>query len=154
MSKKNIAAFITYKEYECSHCHKLPPLFYHDDGGRRGDVPYVYKEFFDIFKKIREQWGKPINITSGYRCPKYQHKLYDQGMSNAILSPHSTGFALDLDCKTMNDVDVMAGLAESINPELRIGAYKYKMTFVHIDSAYMVTPILSKQWQRGVRWNA
>jgi len=75
MSKKNIAAFITYKEYECSHCHKLPPLFYHDDGGRRGDVPYVYKEFFDIFKKIREQWGKPINITSGYRCPKYQHKL-------------------------------------------------------------------------------
>ena len=152
--RKNIAQFITYNEYKCSHCGKLPPLFYHDDGGRKDDTPAIYKEFFNIFKHIREQWGKPINITSGYRCPKYQHQLYDQGMSNAILSPHSTGFALDMDCKTMNDVDVMAGLAGAVNPELRIGAYKYKMTFVHIDSAYVVIPILSRHWQKGVRWHA
>ena len=151
---KHIADFITFREYQCSHCSKLPPSFYDHDGQRTGRVPSVYQEFFDIFKEIRTRWGKPINITSGYRCPKYQHKLYDQGMSNAILSPHSTGFALDLDCKTMNDVDVLAGLIGSINPELRIGAYKYKMTFVHIDSAFVVTPILSRQWQRGVRWNA
>ena len=151
--RKNIAPFITYKEYECSHCHKLPPLFYHD-GGRRSDVPAIYQELFGIFKKIRTQWGKPINITSGYRCPKYQYKLYDQGISNTILSPHSTGFALDMDCKTMNDVDVLAGLSESINPELRIGMYKYKMTFVHIDLAFKVFPILSRHWQKGVRWYA
>ena len=151
---KYIADFITFLEYKCRHCGKLQPAFYDHDGQRTGRVPFVYQEFFDIFKEIRTRWGKPINITSGYRCPKYQHKLYDQGMSNAILSPHSTGFALDLDCKTMNDVDVLAGLIGSINPELRIGAYKYKMTFVHIDCAFMVVPILSRQWQRGVRWNA
>ena len=152
--RKNIAPFITYKEYKCSHCGKLPPLFYHDDGGRKDVVPAIYKEFFDIFKHIREEWGRAINITSGYRCPQYQRELYDQGISNAILSPHSTGFALDLDCKTMDEVDVMAKLIESICSELRIGVYKYKMTFIHIDSAYKVFPILSRHWQRGVRWHA
>lgn len=154
MSKKNIAPFITYREYQCSHCNRLPPAFYDHDGQRTGHIPYIYKEFFEIFEELRTKWGKPIRITSGYRCPKYQHKLYDQGMTNAILSPHSTGLALDLDCKSMNDVDVLAGLAESVSPELRIGIYKYKMTFVHIDAAYMVSPILSRQWQRGVRWYA
>ena len=152
--KKHIADFITFNEYKCSHCGKLPPAFYDHDGQRKNYFPYVYTEFFEVFKKIRTQWGKPINITSGYRCPKYQHELYDQGMSNAILSPHSTGLALDMDCKTMNDVDVMAGLAESVNPELRIGSYKYKMTFVHIDVAFMVSPILNRQWQVRVRWYA
>ena len=151
---KYIADFILYSEYQCSHCSKLPPLFYHNNGGRRSDVSAIYQEFFDIFKEIRTQWGKPINITSGYRCPKYQYELYDQGLSNAVLSPHSTGFALDMDCKTMNEVDVLAGLAGSIHSELRIGAYKYKMTFVHIDSAFLVSPILSRKWQRGVRWDA
>ena len=151
--KRNLSQFITYKEYRCSHCHELPPAFYDHDGERKNYPPYIYKEFFDIFKAIRTQWGKPINITSGYRCPKYQHKLYDQGMSNAILSPHSTGLALDMDCKTMNDVDVLARLIESISPELRIGVYKYKMTFVHIDATFMCSPILSRHWQRGVRWH-
>jgi len=152
--RKNIAPFITYKEYECPHCHKLPPAFY-ADGGQQGDfTPYIYKEFFEIFEELRKKWAKPINITSGYRCPKYQHRLYDQGMSNAILSPHSTGLALDMDCTSLQDVDIMAGLAESISPDMRIGAYKYKMTFVHIDIAFMVSPILSRQWKRGVRWYA
>lgn len=152
--RKNIASFITYKEFQCRHCGKLPPLFYHDDGGRKSNVPTIYKEFFDIFKHIREEWGRAINITSGYRCPRYQRELYDQGISNAILSPHSTGFALDLDCKTMDEVDVMAKLIESICSELRIGVYKYKMTFIHIDAAYKVFPILSRHWQKGVRWYA
>lgn len=154
MSKKYIAKFITYREYQCNHCGKLPPMFYDEDGQRKSHVPYVYKEFFEIFEDLRKKWAKPIHITSGYRCPKYQRQLYDQGISNAILSAHMTGLALDLDCKSMNDVDVMAGLAESISPEMRIGVYKYKKTFVHIDVVFLVYPILSRQWKRGVRWNA
>lgn len=155
MSKKYIAKFITYREYECSHCHRLPPLFYHDDGDRQGVVPYIYSEFFDIFREIREKWGRSIPITSGYRCIKHQKDLYDQGISSAILSVHMFGLAMDLDCKDEYEVKGMVKLIKRICPELRIGhqAYLHRgQSFIHIDCGYLINPPYSKKLHRGAEW--
>lgn len=155
MSKKYIAPYILMKEYECSHCSRLPPAFYHDDGGRKDYPPYVYKEFFDIFKEIREKWGKPIPITSGYRCIKHQRNLYDQGISSAVISVHDFGLALDLACSDEYEVKSMVKLIERVCPELRIGhmAYLHRgQSLVHIDIGYMINPPYSKKLYRGARW--
>lgn len=155
MSKKYLAEFITYDEYQCSCCKRLPPLFYHDDGGRKDVVPYIYKEFFDIFREIRERWGKAIPITSGYRCIKYQRELYDEGISSAVISVHNFGLALDLDAKDEYEVKGMVRAIKDICPELRIGfqAYLYRgQSLVHIDVGYLIVPPYSKKLYRGARW--
>lgn len=155
MSKKYISDFILYSEYQCSHYSKLPPMFYDTDGQRKNVIPYIYKEFFDIFREIREKWGKSIPINSGYRCIKYQKNLYDQGTSSAVLSVHNFGLALDLDCKDEYEVKSMVKLIEGICPELRLGyqAYLHRgQSFVHVDCGYLIYPPYSKKLDRGARW--
>jgi uncharacterized protein YcbK (DUF882 family) len=155
MSKKHIAPYILYKEYQCSHCRKLPPMFYDTDGQRKGVIPYVYNEFFDIFREIREKWGRAIPITSGYRCIKHQRDLYDQGVSSAILSVHMFGLALDLDCSDEYEVRSLVRHIRQVCPELRMGweAYLHRgQSFVHIDCGYMIYPPYSKKLYRGASW--
>lgn len=155
MSKKNIAPYILFKEYQCSHCHKLPPAFYHDDGGRTGVVPYIYGEFFDVFKEIRDKWGRSIPITSGYRCIQHQKDLYDQGISSAALSVHDFGLALDLDCNDEYEVKSLVKHIEKICPELRIGYQSYLhrgQSFVHIDCGYLISPSYSRKLIKNARW--
>lgn len=152
--KKNIAPFITYKEFQCHHCNKLPPAFYHD-GERRGDVPYIYKEFFDIFKCIRTEWGRAIPITSGYRCVEKQKNLYNQGISSALISVHNFGLALDLQISDEYEVKSMVKLIKGICPELRIGWKTYLhrgQSFIHIDVGYLITPSYSRKLERGAEW--
>ena len=153
--KKYIAPFITFNEYKCSHCGKLPPSFYDHDGQRTGRVPFIYQEFFDIFKSIREEWGKAILITSGYRCIKKQKDLYDQGVSSAIISVHNWGLAMDLDCSDEYEVRSMVKLIKRICPELRMGwqAYLHRgQSFIHVDVGYLITPSYSRKLERGAGW--
>jgi len=155
MSKKYISKYITYKEYQCSHCRRLPPMFYDTDGQRKDVIPYVYKEFFDIFREIRDKWKRAIPITSGYRCIKHQKSLYDQGVSSAVLSVHNFGLALDLDFSDEYEVKSMVKLIKQICPELRIGhqAYLHRgQSFVHIDAGYLIYPPYSKKLYRGASW--
>ena len=152
--KKYLARFITYKEYQCPCCNKLPPLFYHDDGGR-GDIPELYTDLFEKFELIRGEWGKPIDITSGYRCFKRQKSLYDQEVSTTYLSVHNFGLALDMDFNDEGDVRSVVRLIKTYCPELRIGwkGYLYRgQSFVHIDTGYRIRPIYSKKLYRGNQW--
>lgn len=153
--KKNIAPFLTYNEYKCSHCGKLPPSFYDHDGQRTEHVPYIYGEFFDIFKTIRTAWGRAIPITSGYRCIKKQKDLYDQGVASALISVHNFGLAMDLDCKDEHEVITMVKLIKKICPELRIGWKTYLhrgQSFIHIDCGYLITPSYSNKLYKGASW--
>jgi len=152
MPRKYIYHYITYDEYKCSHCGKLPAEFYHDDGGRREDVPLVYKPIFEAFASIREEWGKPIYITSGYRCPDYQQRLIDNGVSHP-LSAHMFGMALDMDCKNVKEVNKMYEVIKENQPELRVGYYIDTGTFIHIDTAYLIKPRLTPAWRPGITWS-
>ena len=152
---KYIAKYITFKEYECSHCGRLPPLFYHTDGGRKDSVPAIYVPLFEAFEDIRTRWGKPIRISSGYRCIKYSKQMYEDGISSAYLSTHAFGMALDLDVPDEEAVKSLVKLIEKYQPELRIGYNSYLcrgQSLVHIDTGFLVSPPYSKKLYRGARW--
>lgn len=153
--KKNIAVFITYKEYQCKCCHRLPPEFYYNGGGRVDSPPYLYRELFDSFKTIREKWGRPINISSGYRCLKKQKELYDQDATPAIISTHCFGVALDLDTSDEEETKSLVKFIKRFCPDLRVGwkTYLYRgQSFIHIDTGYRITPLYSKKLVRGAEW--
>ncbi len=133
-----IAPYITRQEYECSCCFRLPPFFDEDR--------YIYDELFRTFETLRERYGEPIQITSGYRCPKYNKEV-----GGVTYSAHVFGMALDIACKNRDDLEVKRQLLLNINPDVRMGLY-YDRNFIHIDTVYRVTPRLLPQWQRGTTW--
>ena len=53
-------------------------------------IPHI-EELIDFLNPIREAWGKPIIVTSGYRCNELNKKV--GGVSN---SAHTIGYGVDL----------------------------------------------------------
>lgn len=78
----------------------------------------------EYLQKIRDHFGKPINITSAYRCYSYNAKI---GGANG--SRHTKGQACDFFIEGVTPLEI-AQYAESIGIK-GIGLYD---TFVHIDT--------------------
>jgi uncharacterized protein YcbK (DUF882 family) len=108
---------------------------------------WLYDIFFSKFKEIREEWGKPIQISSGYRCLK---KNAAEGGKD--VSVHLFGLALDLNLPTVGDVFELDDIIETLHPDLRRGMYTVAYTFIHIDAAWLITPRISLAWSQGARW--
>ena len=68
------------------------------------------------------------------------------------MSVHMFGLALDLDCADVNEVVKLTDLIEHVMPEVRMGSYTKKGTFVHFDLAYHIIPRMSDAWVEGMRW--
>lgn len=137
-----ISAHISRSEYCCKCCSALPPDLKKDESG---EYPTVYDALFGRFADIREAWGKPIPITSGYRCLAHNKEIGgEQG------SVHCFGLALD--CTVgMDEVERFAALVDDMFPEMRMGIYPTQ-GFVHLDMGFYVYPRYSKDLMEGVRW--
>ena len=152
---KYIWDYITYDEYKCRCCNRMPPDFYDENGHLHPDVPEIYRPLFKAFVDIRGKWGQSIPITDGYRCIERHKRLYKQGISTAWLSPHVLGLALDLDFKNQDDVMKAAQIIKNCHSKLRLGykQYLYKgQSFLHIDTAYLVKPYFIPEWRESARW--
>lgn len=136
-----VSDHISRAEYECRHCHKLPPSWSASGG------PDVYGQFFLDFEEIREAWGKPIIIHSGYRCPEH-----NKAVGGEDLSAHLFGLALDVSPERREDLRRLYQIAVDLRPELRLGYYS-KAGFFHMDAAYNIDPIACKEWREEARWN-
>ena len=130
-----IAPYISREEYECPHCKSLPPDYGAD----------IFNALFDDFSIIRARWGKPIPISSGYRCPTYNKRVGGAG-----LSIHQFGLALDCDVNSVTEVNRLHRVIEEVTPHLRVGKY---MGFIHIDRGFSIFPRGSSSWRRGARWD-
>ena len=53
-------------------------------------IPHI-EELIDFLNPIREVWGKPIVVTSGYRCKELNKKV--RGVDS---SAHTIGYGVDL----------------------------------------------------------
>ena len=71
------------KEFVCKCCGQLPPAV------RENIVALVD----NVLDSAREQFGGPVSVNSGYRCPK--HNLEVGGVVN---SQHMKGEAADVCC--------------------------------------------------------
>jgi len=131
-----VAKYILRSEYQCKCCAGLPPSY---------TEPYdtSFETLFDSFALIRERWGTPLNITSGYRCPRHNASI-----GGYRLSMHQWGLALDIDVED-SQVATLHNIIEDVAPDLRVGRYP---GFIHIDVAYFVYPKASESWQKGYRW--
>lgn len=95
------------------------------------------RTLIDVFESLREQFGKPIKINSGYRTQKKQEELKAEGYRAAVTSPHVRGYALDIDYTTNEELVRILRILRPI-PGIRIGWRDYKnagQTFVHLDVA-------------------
>lgn len=138
-----IAEYISEKEYQCQHCGKLPPGMKKDSFGNWNQP---FSELFDTFKKIRERWGNPIIITSGYRCPYHEIEV-----SGHELTTHVFGLALDIVPTDADEMENLHGIIVSEFPYLRIGI-NYGNHHIHLDSGYRISPIYSEFLVPGARW--
>ncbi|MEO5329959.1 MAG: D-Ala-D-Ala carboxypeptidase family metallohydrolase [Magnetococcus sp. THC-1_WYH] len=50
--------------------------------------------FVQFLDELREIYGKPMKITSGYRCPMHNAAVSKTGH----VGPHTTGLAVDIAC--------------------------------------------------------
>lgn len=93
-------------------------------------VTLVDSELVSMLSALREKVGKPIAITSGYRCTKHQQELKNSGYETAQgVSQHSLGKAADI---VVSGMDISGLIADAIEVGFKsIGAGK---TFLHLDT--------------------
>ena len=142
---KHIAPYILRSEYRCKCCKKLPVDLFTEENEPEIGTPFLM--LFKHFEDIRKAWGRPINISSGFRCP--ERNRAERGLAYSI---HLFGLALDLDCN-LDEVDKLAKLVKKTAPVLRVGAYKNHGSFVHIDLGYFIYPRIDEKWRKGARWH-
>ena len=135
-----ISEFLTLDEYECGHCHQLPPDFFIND------VRPPYLELLHIFDSVRATWGKPIPVRSGYRCPYHNKRI-----GGEECSVHCFGLALDMDLGTIDEVEELHSIIDTDFPDVRMYKYIHSGSFIHMDLAYMITPRARHDWTMGFR---
>lgn len=84
---------------------------------------FISIELMDKLQLLREEYGKSITITSGYRCPEHNRKI-----GGAKKSQHVLGNAVDV---TSDDLATLYKLCEKHFDSVGDGRPK---GFVHIDS--------------------
>ena len=85
--------------------------------------------------ELRKIVERPVYITSGYRCPRY-----NQIIGGVVNSYHCIGLAVDIKVKDINLIELL-GCAEEID-FTGIGFYE-KKNFLHLD----VRPTKRTRWR-------
>ena len=89
------------------------------------DVVFISAELVEILQKIRDHFGMPVTINSGYRTPAYNKRV-----DGAAYSQHLYGAAADISIKGVSPKTV-AAYAETLLPKSGgIGIYG---SFTHVD---------------------
>lgn len=89
----------------------------------------IDEKLVEYVQKIRDHFGKPVNVSSGYRCP-----THNKNIGGATGSRHSKGQAVDIYINGVAPAEI-AKYAESIGI-LGIGLYETNSDgfFVHVDT--------------------
>jgi uncharacterized protein YcbK (DUF882 family) len=86
-------------------------------------------EFMDALDELREAYGKPLRVTSGYRCPEHPIEA-----RKASAGAHSTGKAIDLAVDRGEAYEVLK-LALAMDVFTGIGVQqKGSGRFIHLDA--------------------
>ena len=98
--------------------------FEFDSPDIQGSGQLMSKELLEILDEVREDYGKPIHITSGYRTEAHNAKVGGKKESS-----HLKGLACDVACTTSRD------RFELIRLFLEYGITRIGIadTFIHID---------------------
>lgn len=107
-------------EFDCKDGTKYPKEWIKDK----------LKPLCQILEKVREKFGKPIKITSGYRTLSHNRKV-----GGSKTSTHLQGIAADFVISGVSTKQIFAFLDElQKNGEIPKGGLHAYKTFVHIDT--------------------
>lgn len=82
----------------------------------------------NVLDPLREAWGKPITVTSGYRCQQL-NKL----VGGVATSMHLTGHAADISGGSHRDNEELYKKAQALNlPYFELIGKKYGFKWLHI----------------------
>lgn len=82
----------------------------------------------NVLDPLREAWGKPITVTSGYRCQQL-NKI----VGGVATSMHLTGHAADITTGNAVDNRKLYQLAQELNlPYFELIGKKYDFRWLHI----------------------
>ena len=98
-------------------------------GGSCCDTTFIDEDLIKYLQQIRDHFGKPVTISSAYRCA-----VHNKNVGGATGSQHVIGTAADISVEGVAPAEV-AKYAESIGV-LGIGLYETAKDgyFVHIDN--------------------
>jgi len=63
------------------------------------------ENFLEMLEDLRAWVGKPIKLSSAFRCPEYNNKISATGQSG----PHTTGLAVDIQVYGVDAYDFIYG---------------------------------------------
>jgi uncharacterized protein YcbK (DUF882 family) len=88
-------------------------------------------ELIAKLQELRDAYGKPMVITSGYRCPNQNKKV-----GGAPNSKHVSGEAVDIACTDAAERYKLLRLAFTLG----FGGIAYSKSFVHFDIRSPLSP--------------
>ena len=86
----------------------------------------INEDFVKLLDKIREAYGKPMVVKSGYRCKKHNEEV-----GGVPESAHVDGVAADIGCSFAQDRMALVYAALKLGVR-RVGIAK---SFVHLDTS-------------------
>lgn len=112
---KPLNKYFNTKEFEC-HCGVC-------------EDQIIEESLLLRLEGLREEFGAPITITSGYRCPEYQLKLLEGGKYETVKnSTHCKGMAADV---TSSLIDRLYSIAPKYFDSIGDGRTR---KFLHLDT--------------------
>jgi len=87
----------------------------------------IHPRLVDVLQTLRESLGRPLPLTSGFRC-----KTYNRVVGGRIRSQHTRGMAADIACASLAQVEELAAAAQKLPAVGGLGKYPARL-FVHID---------------------
>ena len=115
----NIAPHFKLSEFACPCCMRV----------------MLHPKLLGKLVELRNTLERPVYITSGYRCSKYNHQI--GGVANSY---HCIGLAADIKVKDINLIELLE-ICENID-FAGIGFYE-KKNFLHLD----VRPTKRTRWR-------
>lgn len=106
----NLSKNFSRREFECPCCGEAP----------------ISTLLISELQRLRDNIGRPIIVTSGYRCQKY-----NEDVGGVVGSQHVFGTAADIIVRGLTPAEV-AREAVKI-PNFRHGGIGVYQTFVHLD---------------------
>ena len=91
------------------------------------------QETVDALQALRESIGKPLRLSSAYRCPKHNSKVSSTGKSG----PHTSGKAIDIVCSGEDAWELLsfAMIRASIWKGIGVSQKgKHESRFIHLDT--------------------
>lgn len=113
------------KEFACK-CGCEPPSVINNGHSFQIAEEWIDEEFLVRLELLRRAWGKPISVTSGYRCAKH-----NKNVGGAKNSKHRDGIAADL-VVPKKDLKKFAELCDRFFMDGGFCLYT-KSGFVHVD---------------------